>query len=158
MKKLGQAHKKKESFNLHLWVCLIRIEERKYLYTVSMLGKTLELLCWWGPLTLFKPLHSRSWTECLEESEKQKSGEVNYLQRCGLALQFDWKPHLPCLVNQIADLSLSGTFLYLLPAGVVRIGRSGVTTEDQQPDIALSGPLVQSHHWYDWWIESSLIY
>jgi kinesin family protein 14 len=88
----------------------------------------------------------KSWTECLEEAGKQKSAEVNYFQRCGLALQFDWKQHSPCLVNLTADLSLTGTLLYLLPAGVVRIGRSGVTTEDQQPDIALSGPLVQSHH------------
>jgi len=99
--------------------------------------------------SLLTSLHSRSWTECLEEAGKQKSAEVNYLQRCGLALQFDWKQHSPCLVNLTADLSLTGTLLYLLPAGVVRIGWSGVTTEDQQPDIALSGPLVQSHHWYD---------
>jgi hypothetical protein len=35
---------KRESFYLHLWVCLIRIEARKYLCTVSVFGKTLEQL------------------------------------------------------------------------------------------------------------------
>lgn len=115
-------------------------------------------MCWCAPVTLLTSLHSRSWTKHLEEVGQQKSAEVNYLQRCGLALEFDWKQHSPCLVNLTADLSLSGTLLFLLPAGVVRIGLLGETTEDQQPDIALSGPLVNSHHWYDCWTESSLIY
>jgi len=100
------------------------------------------------PVTLVTPLHSRSWTERLEEAEKRKSAELNHLRRCGVALQLDWKQQSPCLVNLAADPSFSGTLLYLLPAGIVRIGRLGATTGDQQADIALSGPLVQPHHWY----------
>lgn len=99
-------------------------------------------------ITLVTHLNFRPWTERLEEAEKQKSAELNHLQRCGVALHLDWKQHSPCLVNLAADPSLSGALLYLLPAGVVRIGRLGATTGNQ-PDIALSGPLIQSHHWYD---------
>jgi len=43
-KKISSGTRKKESFYLHLWVCMIRIEERKYLCTVSVLGKMLEQL------------------------------------------------------------------------------------------------------------------
>ncbi|KDR08098.1 Kinesin-like protein KIF14, partial [Zootermopsis nevadensis] len=88
----------------------------------------------------------KPWTERLEEAVKQKSAELNHLRRCGVALQLDWKQHSPCLVNLAADPSFSGTLLYLLPEGVIHIGRLGATTGDQQPDIALSGPLIQPHH------------
>lgn len=106
-------------------------------------------MCSLAPITLVTHLHARSWTERLQEAGKRKSAELNHLQRCGVALKLDWKQQSPCIVNLIADPSLSGTLLYLLPAGVVHIGRLGATTGDQQPDIALSGPLVQPHHWYD---------
>ncbi|XP_069697574.1 kinesin-like protein KIF14 [Periplaneta americana] len=90
----------------------------------------------------------KSWIERLEDSGRVKSAELNHLRHCGVAVQFDGTQQSPCLVNLAADPSLSGTLLYLLPPGVVSIGRLRATMSEsgQGPDIALSGPLVQPHH------------
>ncbi|XP_068083317.1 kinesin-like protein KIF14 isoform X2 [Anabrus simplex] len=83
----------------------------------------------------------KSWSERLQEAEKCKSAEMNYLRHCGLAVQLNWDQQQPCLVNLNADPILSGTLLYLLPPGTVLVGR-----QNQDADIALSGPLVNNKH------------
>lgn len=98
----------------------------------------------------------RSSREKLERSEEKKSSELKYLRRCGIAIEIDFQERdkQPCLVNLAADPMLSGTLLYLLPPGLVRIGRNAPKNkleanpkEDIVLDIILDGPLVRELHW-----------
>ncbi|GLH01289.1 Kinesin-like protein unc-104 [Gryllus bimaculatus] len=88
----------------------------------------------------------RSWSERLQEAEQRKSAELKYLKQCGLAVHLDWNEQQPCLVNLTADPILSGTLFYLLPPGIVQIGRQNSGVEDDIPDICLNGPLVRRKH------------
>lgn len=90
----------------------------------------------------------RSWMDRLSEAEKLRKTEMKILQQNGLAFQYSAAQRQPCLVNLAADPMLSGTLLYILPLGVVKVGRSKPTAL-KQPDIVLEGPLVASNHWYN---------
>jgi len=95
----------------------------------------------------------RSSREKLERSEEKKSSELKYLRRCGIAIEIDFKERdkQPCLVNLAADPLLSGTLLYLIPPGLVRIGKNAsrhrFEASFKQLDIILDGPLVRELHW-----------
>jgi len=75
------------------------------------------------------------------------------LRRCGIAIEIDFKERdkQPCLVNLAADPMLSGTLLYLIPPGLVRIGKNAsrhrFEATFKQLDIILDGPLVRELHW-----------
>ncbi|XP_052868774.1 kinesin-like protein KIF14 [Anopheles cruzii] len=85
----------------------------------------------------------RSWRERLQEAEDVRRTEMKLLKRKGLALELSAEQKEPCLVNLATDPMLSGTLLYLIPPGTVRIGRpSSLST----PDIMLEGPLVSPNH------------
>lgn len=88
----------------------------------------------------------RSWRDRLQEAEAVRKTEMKMLQRNGLALEISAAQKQPCLVNLAADPMLSGTLMYLLPLGIVKIGRSRPAAFDQ-PDIVLEGPLVAFNHW-----------
>lgn len=88
----------------------------------------------------------RSWMDRLREAENVRKTEMKLLQRNGLALEISAAQKQPCLVNLAADPMLSGTLLYILPLGLVRIGRSRPSAFEQ-PDIVLDGPLVAFNHW-----------
>lgn len=88
----------------------------------------------------------RSWMDRLKEAEKLRETEMKILKRNGLALEYSDALKQPCLVNLAADPILSGTLLYILPLGEVKIGSSDPRSS-QQPDIVLEGPLVASNHW-----------
>ncbi|GLH01288.1 Kinesin-like protein Klp68D, partial [Gryllus bimaculatus] len=96
---------------------------------------------------------SKSWSERLQEAEQRKSAELKYLKQCGLAVHLDWNEQQPCLVNLTADPILSGTLFYLLPPGIVQIGRQNSGVEDDIPDICLNGPLHNSK--FGWKSESN---
>lgn len=98
----------------------------------------------------------RSWRDRLSEAEQIRKTEMKLLQRNGLALELSAAQKQPCLVNLSIDPMLSGTLLYLLPPGLVRIGRSRPTAF-RQPDIVLEGPLVAFNHWYEYFIKSLFI-
>ncbi|XP_072754631.1 kinesin-like protein KIF14 isoform X1 [Anoplolepis gracilipes] len=90
-----------------------------------------------------------SWREKLQRAEEKKSSELKYLRRCGIAIEIDFreKDKQPCLVNLAADPMLSGTLLYLLPPGLVRVGKSsGPESTLRKLDIMLDGPLVRELH------------
>lgn len=91
----------------------------------------------------------RSWMDRLKEAEKLRETEMKILKRNGLALEYSDALKQPCLVNLAADPILSGTLLYILPAGKVKVGKSDPAFSEQ-PDIVLEGPLVASVHWYVW--------
>ena len=86
----------------------------------------------------------RSWSDRLQEAEDIRRTEMKLLKRKGLALELSVEQKEPCLVNLAADPILSGTLLYILPAGIVKVGRP---SSFFQPDIILEGPLVANHHW-----------
>jgi len=65
----------------------------------------------------------KSWMEKLKEAEDQRKSELRVLKRRGLALELTAEQKQACLVNLTADPILSGTLFYLLPQGLVRIGR-----------------------------------
>lgn len=88
----------------------------------------------------------KSWMERLRDAEEIRKSEMRMLKRKGLALELSLEQKQPCLVNLAADPILSGTLLYLVPSGVVKIGRSRPSAFEQ-PDIVLDGPLVAYHHW-----------
>lgn len=70
------------------------------------------------------------------------------MRRCGIAIDFHERDKQPCLVNLAADPMLSGTLLYVLPSGLVKVGRnSGSETSRNKLDIMLDGPLVKEFHW-----------
>lgn len=72
------------------------------------------------------------------------------MRRCGIAIEIDFqeKDKQPCLINLAADPMLSGTLLYLIPPGLVRIGKqSGPEGSSKNLDIMLDGPLVRPLHW-----------
>jgi len=75
------------------------------------------------------------------------------LRRCGIAIEIDFKERdkQPCLVNLAADPMLSGTLLYLIPPGLVHIGKNAsrhrFEATFKQLDIILDGPLVRELHW-----------
>ena len=70
------------------------------------------------------------------------------MRRCGIAIEIDFheRDKQPCLVNLAADPMLSGTLLYLIPPGLVRVGKSS-GSEARKLDIMLDGPLVRELHW-----------
>lgn len=73
------------------------------------------------------------------------------MRRCGIAIEIDFheRDKQPCLVNLAADPMLSGTLLYLIPPGLVRIGKNknGSEAISRKLDILLDGPLVRELHW-----------
>jgi len=86
------------------------------------------------------------------------------LRRCGIAIEIDFheRDKQPCLVNLAADPMLSGTLLYLIPPGLVRVGKNSGSGVSRKLDILLDGPLVRELHWlvmdcvclfYDAWAE-----
>ncbi|XP_032677493.1 kinesin-like protein KIF14 isoform X2 [Odontomachus brunneus] len=90
-----------------------------------------------------------SWREKFQKAEEKKSTELKYLRRCGIAIEIDFheRDKHPCLVNLAADPMLSGTLLYVLPPGLVNVGRnSGPETPRRKLDIMLDGPLVRELH------------
>lgn len=89
----------------------------------------------------------RSWMDRLKEAEKLRETEMKILKRNGLALEYSDALKQPCLVNLAIDPILSGTLLYILPLGKVKVGRVDASTT-HPPDIVLEGPLVASDHWY----------
>ncbi|XP_015510828.1 kinesin-like protein KIF14 isoform X1 [Neodiprion lecontei] len=117
----------------------VRMKEREIEILREQLKKTEKQLC----------LSQKSWSEKLRDAEEKKNTELTHLRRCGIALEIDFKEKSmqPCLVNLAADPILSGTLLYLLPSGSVRIGRRNVElASSYQPDIVLDGPLVGQRH------------
>ncbi|XP_017095665.2 kinesin-like protein KIF14 [Drosophila bipectinata] len=89
----------------------------------------------------------KSWMEKLKEAEDQRKSEMRLLKRRGLALELTSEQKQACLVNLTADPILSGTLFYLLPPGLVRIGRGRLPgSSSSQPDIVLDGPLVALQH------------
>ncbi|XP_014214320.1 kinesin-like protein KIF14 isoform X2 [Copidosoma floridanum] len=92
----------------------------------------------------------KSWEEKLLEAQAKKDTELAYLRRCGVAVEFDFRgaPKHPCLVNLTADPMLSGTLLYLIPPGHVRVGRAprSSTPSKKKIDIVLDGPLIKLLH------------
>ncbi|KAK0096111.1 hypothetical protein PV326_006399, partial [Microctonus aethiopoides] len=91
-------------------------------------------------------LNQKSRAEKLQVAEKCKNTELNFLRRCGIAIEIDFseKYSTPCLVNLAADPMLSGTLLYLIPPGIVRIGKR--KKQSKPVDILLDGPLVAPLH------------
>lgn len=89
----------------------------------------------------------KSWRERLKEAEDKQKSELQLLRRKGLAMELSAEQKQACLVNLTADPILSGTLFYILPKGVVKIGRTRTSTYCSQPDIVLDGPLVGYHHW-----------
>lgn len=87
-----------------------------------------------------------TWEERIREADNKCKNEMKLLQQNGLALQLSVAQKQPCLVNLATDPMLSGTLLYILPPGVVRIGRKKPSTHAQS-DIVLDGPLVGYNHW-----------
>uniref|UniRef100_A0A182QIC2 Kinesin motor domain-containing protein n=1 Tax=Anopheles farauti TaxID=69004 RepID=A0A182QIC2_9DIPT len=85
----------------------------------------------------------RSWRERLQEAEDVRRTEMKLLRRKGLALELSAEQKEPCLVNLATDPMLSGTLLYIIPPGTVRIGRPSSLSS---PDIVLEGPLVSPNH------------
>lgn len=86
----------------------------------------------------------------MQIAEEKKSSELKYLRRCGIAIEIDFheEDKQPCLVNLAADCMLSGTLLYLIPPGLVRVGKaSRAETTPNKLDIILDGPLVRELHW-----------
>ncbi|EDW75459.2 uncharacterized protein Dwil_GK23870 [Drosophila willistoni] len=89
----------------------------------------------------------KSWMEKLKEAEDLRKSELRLLKRKGLALELAAGEKQACLVNLTADPILSGTLFYLLPPGIVRIGRGRLPSATApQPDIVLDGPLVALQH------------
>ncbi|CAK9802310.1 Kinesin-like protein KIF14 [Anthophora quadrimaculata] len=89
-----------------------------------------------------------TWETKLRDTEEKKNSELKYLRRCGIAIEIDFhKDKQPCLVNLAADPMLSGTLLYIIPPGLVRIGKnSGCRNSSERLDIILDGPLVRPLH------------
>lgn len=90
----------------------------------------------------------KSWMEKLKEAEDLRKTELRMLKRKGLALELTAEQKQACLVNLTADPMLSGTLFYLLPPGIVRIGRGRLPGANPSalPDIMLDGPLVALQH------------
>lgn len=88
----------------------------------------------------------KSWRDRLKEAENLRRNEMRLLQQNGLALELSVAQKQPCLINLSNDPMLSGTLLYILPPGLVRIGRPKPSTHAQS-DIVLDGPLVGANHW-----------
>lgn len=88
----------------------------------------------------------KSWRERLREANDKCKNEMKLLQQNGLALKLSVAQKHPCLINLTADPILSGTLLYILPMGTVRIGRPKPSHQTQS-DIVLDGPLVGANHW-----------
>lgn len=87
----------------------------------------------------------------MKDAEDNKNTELQLLRRCGIAIAIDINKNTdPCLVNLAPDPMLSGTLLYLLPQGIIRIRRQNNKNKDKlinTKDILLDGPLVSSLHW-----------
>lgn len=92
----------------------------------------------------------RTWLKKLQETEERKNSELKYLRRCGIAIEIDIheSDKQPCLINLAPDPMLSGTLLYLIPPGLVRIGKNSKSgSSSKSLDIMLDGPLVRPLHW-----------
>lgn len=90
----------------------------------------------------------KSWRERLREANNKCKNEMKLLQQNGLALQLsDAQKSQPCLINLATDPMLSGTLLYILPPGVVKIGKPK-PSHHPQSDIVLDGLWVGLNHWY----------
>lgn len=87
----------------------------------------------------------------MKDAEENKNTELRFLRRCGIAIEINYENNNdPCLVNLAPDPMLSGTLLYLIPPGTVRIRRHNINNREKQmdtQDILLDGPLVASLHW-----------
>lgn len=90
----------------------------------------------------------KTWMEKLKEAEDLRKTELRMLKRKGLALELTAEQKQACLVNLTADPMLSGTLFYILPPGIVRIGRGRLpgANPNSLPDIMLDGPLVALQH------------
>lgn len=88
----------------------------------------------------------KAWRERLHEADNKCRNEMKSLQQNGLALQLSVAQKQPCLINLATDPMLSGTLLYILPPGIVRIGKPKPASHAQS-DIVLDGPLVGLNHW-----------
>ncbi|KAF7996954.1 hypothetical protein HCN44_002600 [Aphidius gifuensis] len=95
-------------------------------------------------------ISQKSRSERLKDAEDNKNTELQLLRRCGIAIAIDINKNTdPCLVNLAPDPMLSGTLLYLLPQGIIRIRRQNNKNKDKlinTKDILLDGPLVSSLH------------
>ncbi|XP_059612824.1 kinesin-like protein KIF14 [Phlebotomus argentipes] len=87
----------------------------------------------------------RSWMERLREAESMRKSEMEVLKRKGLTLGSEVSRKETCLVNLDPDHILSGTLVFRLPLGKVKLGRNHPTSKEQ-PDIVLEGPLVSFNH------------
>lgn len=83
----------------------------------------------------------KTWMERLNEADNVRKTEIKFLKRKGLAFEISVEQKQPCLINLAVDPILSGTLLYVIPSGLVRIGRS------TSCEIILEGPLVAYQHW-----------
>lgn len=81
-----------------------------------------------------------------EASRSGRSTDVKMLRWNGLALEFAAAQTEACLVNLVADPMRGGVLLYVLPLGVVRVGRARPAAFEQ-PDIVLDGATVAFSHW-----------
>nr|XP_002736584.1 PREDICTED: kinesin-like protein KIF14-like [Saccoglossus kowalevskii] len=84
---------------------------------------------------------TKTWKDKLAQSERSKIEESRELERAGVAFKID--NTLPNLVNLNEDPQLSEVLLYLLKAGVNRVGHM---EGDSQHEIQLSGALVGKNH------------
>ncbi|XP_034948137.1 kinesin-like protein KIF14 isoform X1 [Chelonus insularis] len=93
-------------------------------------------------------INQKSFAERLQEAGERRKSELNFLRHCGIAVEIDLKEKnsTPCLVNLAADPMLSGTLLYLIPPGKVRIGRTKHHKAVDTIDIILNDPLVAPFH------------
>lgn len=88
----------------------------------------------------------QTWEERIREAKIKCRNEMKILEQNGLGLQLSEAQKQPCLVNLATDPMLSGTLLYILPKGIVRIGRKKPATHVKR-FIFLDGPLVGLNHW-----------
>lgn len=89
----------------------------------------------------------KSWMERLQEAEAHRKTEIHFLNKKGLALQLSNENKQVCLINLAADPILSGTLFYILPPGIILVGRLRNPESSNQAQILLEGPLVAPNHW-----------
>ncbi|XP_015604059.1 kinesin-like protein KIF14 isoform X2 [Cephus cinctus] len=125
----------------------VRAKEQEIENLREQLRKTEEQLC----------LTQKSWMDRLREAEEQKNRELHQLRRRGIAVELNVneKCDQPCLINLTADPILSGTLFYLVPPGMVRVGKAKSNRSKfvdhgnrtvSHVDIVLDGPLVRHLH------------
>lgn len=87
-------------------------------------------------------------------NERRNGAEVKMLRWNGLALEFAAAQTEACLVNLCADPMRGGVVLYVLPLGVLRIGRARPAAFEQ-PDIVLEGVGMAFSHWFVYLLRKS---